>query len=278
MPLYQVVVLALVQAFTEFLPISSTAHLALSRWLLGWTGDGSMSDLTFDIALHAGTLLATLIYFFRDWLQIAAQAFGIDYQPDPEIAHNKRLLWMLAAATLPVAIIGVLFEKYAESVLRGPLVIAGMLIAVGFIMWIADRRQDLKKGIDRVTWADSLVIGSAQALAIIPGTSRSGATMTASLFRGLKRDTAARFSFLLSTPALLGAAIMAFRDVWKAGGIPADLVSSFIVGVVVSAITGWLVIAWLLRYLRTRTLRFFVYYRVIFGIIVIALVLFRRAG
>lgn len=278
MPLYQVVVLALVQAFTEFLPISSTAHLALSRWLLGWAGDGSMSDLTFDIALHAGTLLATIIYFFRDWLQIAAQAFGVDYQPDPEIARNKRLLWMLAAATLPVGIIGFAFEKYAETVFRGPLVIAAMLIGVGIIMGIADRRHDLKKGIDRVTWGDSVTIGFAQALAIIPGTSRSGITMTASLFRGLKRDTAARFSFLLSTPALLGAAIMAFRDVLKAGGIPPELMTSFVVGVVVSAVTGWLVIAWLLRYLRTRTLRFFVYYRVVFGIIVIALVLFRRAG
>ncbi|HWR54677.1 MAG TPA: undecaprenyl-diphosphate phosphatase [Bryobacteraceae bacterium] len=278
MPLYQVVVLALVQAFTEFLPISSTAHLALSRWLLGWTGDGSMSDLTFDIALHAGTLLATVVYFFRDWLQIGSQALGIDYRPDPEIARNSRLLWMLAAATLPVAVIGLLFEKYAETVFRGPLVIAVMLIGVGIIMWIADQRQDLKKGIDRVTWADSLVIGFAQALAIIPGTSRSGITMTASLFRGLKRDTAARFSFLLSTPALFGAAIMAFRDIWKAGGIPPELMTSFLAGVVVSAVTGWLVIAWLLRYLRTRTLRFFIYYRVIFGIIVIALVLFRRAG
>jgi len=279
MSLYVVLILALIQSLTEFLPISSTAHLALSRWLFGWGPAGGMSDLTFDIALHIGTLAATAIYFFRDWLQIAAQAFGIKYAPDAELAQNRNLLWMLAAATLPVGILGAMFEKYAETVFRGPLVIAAMMIVVGVVMWMADRRAFLKKGIDKVSWKDAIFVGCAQALAIIPGTSRSGATITASLFRDMKRDTAARFSFLLSTPALAGAAVMALHDVYKAGGIPPGLMKDFVVGVSVSAIGGWLVIAWLLRFLRTRTLRFFVYYRVIFGIIIIALAIFvRRAG
>lgn len=279
MSLYVVLILAIVQSLTEFLPISSTAHLALARWLFGWGPAAGVSDLTFDIALHLGTLTATAAYFFRDWLQLAAQAFGIKYEPDPELARNRNLLWMLAAATVPVGIIGAMFEKYAETVFRGPLVIAGMMIGVGVVMWIADRRVFLKKGMDKVSWKDALIVGCAQALAIIPGTSRSGVTITASLFRDMKRDTAARFSFLLSTPALTGAAIMAVHDVYKAGGVPPELMTDFIAGVAVSAVAGWVVIAWFLRFLRTRTLRFFVYYRVIFGIIIIALALFvRRAG
>lgn len=281
MPLYQVLVLALVQAFTEFLPISSTAHLALIPWLFGWTGPGhgEISELTFDIALHAGTLLATIAYFFRDWLQIAAQALGINYAPDTELSKNRHLLWMLAAATIPVGLFGALFEKQAETTFRGPLVIATMLIGVGILMWLGDRRRDLVKGIDHVSWRDSILIGCAQAVAIIPGTSRSGATMTAGLFRGLRREADARFSFLLSTPALCGAAIMAARQLHKAGGIPPDLRPAFIVGTLVSAAAGFAVIAFLLRYLRTHTMRFFVYYRIIFGIIIIALAIFvRRSG
>ncbi len=281
MALYVVLILAILQSLTEFLPISSTAHLALSRWLFGWTGPGhgAVSDLTFDIALHLGTLAATAIYFFRDWLQLAAQAFGIKYTPDPELAKNRNLLWMLAVATLPVAVIGFLFEDYAETVLRGPLVIAAMMIVVGLVMWVGDRRMRLKKSLDIVSWTDVFVVGCAQALAIIPGTSRSGVTMTAALFRDVKRDTAARLSFLLSTPALLGAAVMAGRDLYKAGGIPGELAVDFAIGMVVSGVAGWMVIAWFLRYLRTRTLRFFVYYRIVFGIIVIALALLvRRAG
>lgn len=281
MALYVVLILALIQSLTEFLPISSTAHLALSRWLFGWTGPGhgAVSDLTFDIALHLGTLAATVIYFFRDWLQLAAQAFGIDYKPDPELAANRSLFWMLAIGTVPAAIAGLALEKYAETVLRGPLVIAAMMIVVGAIMWVADRRVLLKKGISTVSWTDALLIGCAQAVAIVPGVSRSGATITAALFRDLRRETAARFSFLLATPALTGAAVLAAHDLYKAGGLPHDLAVDFVLGTVVSGIAGWLVIAWFLRYLRTRTLRFFVYYRIVFGIIIIALALFvRRAG
>ncbi len=281
MPIYQILILAVVQSLTEFLPISSTAHLAMSRWLLGWTGPGhgAITDLTFDIALHLGTLLATVVYFFRDWLQVTLQAFGVSYGPDPELAKNRRLLWMLAVATVPVGVAGFLLEHYAETTFRGPLVIAAMLILVGGIMWAGDRRQDLAKGLDSMSWTDTFLVGCAQAFAIIPGVSRSGSTITAGLFRGVRRDAAARFSFLLSTPALLGAATKALLDIRESGGVPAELAQEFALGIVVSAITGWLVIAWFLRYLRTRTLRFFVYYRIVFGIILIALAIFvRRAG
>src|SRR4051794_17164430 len=129
MPIYQAVILALVQAITEFLPISSSAHLALAPWLLGWKDQG----LTFDIALHFGTLIAILLYFARDWMQIFAQAFGVNYSPDPELRLNRTLLWLLAVASLPIGIFGFLFEKEAETTLRSPIIIGIMLIVIGLV-------------------------------------------------------------------------------------------------------------------------------------------------
>ena len=272
MPLHQAVILAIVQGFTEFLPVSSSAHLALAPWLLGWKDQG----LTFDIALHFGTLLAVLIYFMRDWLQIAAQAFGIPYAPDPELQLNRKLLWLLAIASLPIGFFGYTMEKYAETTLRSPFVIGTMLVVVGLVMGLADRVGRQGRGIGTVGVGDALGIGFAQALAIVPGTSRSGITITAGLFRGLNRQSAARFSFLLSTPAITAAALKAFHDLYKQGGIPADMRVPFFTGVAVSAVVGSLVIAFFLRFLRSNTLRFFVMYRIVFGIIVIALALFFR--
>jgi undecaprenyl-diphosphatase len=272
MPLYQAVLLAIVQGFTEFLPISSTAHLALFPWLFGWEDQG----LTFDIALHAGTLLAILLYFFKDWLQIIAQGFGIQWGNDPELKKNPKLLWLLAVGSLPIGFFGYLLEKKVETEWRSPLLIGAMLVVIGVIIAIADRVGRRARDISHVGMADSLSIGFAQALAIIPGTSRSGITISAGLFRGLDRASAARFSFLLSTPAIAAAAANAAHHLYKAGGIPAGMTMPFIVGIVVSGITGCLVIAFFLKYLREHTLRFFVYYRIVFGIIVIALALFRR--
>jgi undecaprenyl-diphosphatase len=272
MPLLQIIVLAIVQGLTEFLPISSTAHLYLTSWLLGW----NVESLTFDIALHIGTLLAVLVYFFRDWLQIITQGLGMNYGRDPELKHNRALLWLLVIATIPVGVFGLLFNKQAETTWRNPIVMAIMLIGIGVLMWAADRSSKRERDLATVTAADALTIGAAQALAIVPGTSRSGITITAGLFRNLNREAAARFSFLLSTPAIAGAAAKAVKDLFKEGGIPPDMRLTFVLGIAISAVTGMLVIAWLLRYLRRNTLIFFVYYRIIFGIIVLALAFFRR--
>lgn len=270
MPLYQAIVLAIVQSLTEFLPISSTAHLALAPWLLGWRDPG----LSFDIALHLGTVAALLAYFFRDWMQLTAQACGwVRFNRDPELAGNPRLLWMLAAATLPVGVTGYLFKSHAEQSWRSPLLMGTMLVAIGLLMYWADRRSRGQRDLASLGWKDALCIGLAQAIAIVPGVSRSGITITAALLRDLNRPSAARFSFLLSTPALLGAAIKESLDVMAAGGIEPAMRPAFLAGTLASAVTGWLVIAFFLRYLRTHTLRIFVYYRVIFGIIVIALAL-----
>ncbi len=272
MPLYQVIVLAVVQGLTEFLPISSTAHLYLTSWLLGWPAE----TLEFDIALHVGTLVAVLIYFFKDWVQIAAQGFGINYSPDRELAQNRGLLWLIALGSVPVAVFGLAFGEKAENAWRNPFVIGTMLVVLGVLLWIADRNGRNKRDMAGLNLIDTIVIGLAQALAIVPGASRSGVTITAGRFRGLDRAAAARFSFLLSTPAVAGAAAKAVHDLVKHGGLEPAMRVPFIAGVVVSGLVGWLVIAWFLRFLRNRSLAFFVYYRVIFGIIVLALAFFRR--
>ncbi len=271
MSLFHVVILAIVQGVTEFLPISSSAHLALAPWLLGWEDQG----LTFDIALHFGTLAAVLIYFFRDWLQILAQGFGLRYGNDEQLKRTPKLLWLLLAATVPVGIAGMTLKDHVETTLRNPFVIGSMLIAVGLLMGVADYVGRREKQIGEVTNRDGMAIGLAQALAIVPGTSRSGITITMGLFRNIDREAAARFSFLLSTPAIGGAAAKALLDLLAEGGIASGMVAPFIVGMIVSAVTGCIVIRYFLQFLRRHTLRFFVAYRIISGIIVIALAYFR---
>jgi undecaprenyl-diphosphatase len=272
MPLYQVVVLSIIQALTEFAPVSSSAHLALAPWLFGWKDPG----LTFDVALHAGTLAAIVIYFFRDWVQIVGQGLGLRAGSDPQLKQNRALLWLLAVASIPIGLIGYLFNKQADTTWRNPYLIGAMLILVGIVMWIAERRGAGNKPMSQIGWADGLTIGVAQALAVIPGASRSGVTIVAGLFRGLDRETAARFSFLLSVPAIAAAALKKAWDIHKHGGIPPDMKIPFLLGIVLSGVLGAVVIAVFLRYLRRNSLMLFVYYRIVFGIIVIALAAFFR--
>ena len=272
MPILQVIVLAVVQGITEFLPISSTAHLYLTSWLLGWQTEA----LDFDIALHIGTLLAVLLYFLHDWLQILAQGFGARYGHDEELKRNRTMLWLLAIATIPVGVFGYVFNRQAETTWRNPYVMGVMLVAVGVLMWLAERAGRMRRDLSSVNLPDAVVIGLAQALSIVPGTSRSGITISAGLFRDFERQSAARFSFLLSTPAIAAAAGKALYDLHKHGGLGAILNAPFIVGVAVSALTGCVAITWFLHYLRRSSLRPFVYYRIIFGIIVLALAFIRR--
>jgi undecaprenyl-diphosphatase len=271
MPLYQAVILALVQGLTEFLPISSSGHLALAPWLLGWKDPG----LTFDIALHLGTLVAVVIYFFRDWVQVLCQGFGLNYGSDPELKLNRNLLWLMLAASVPAGIAGLALHDVAETTLREPplgmYVIGGLLIGVGLLMWWAERIGRQQKDIRNMGLWDALVVGVAQAAAILPGTSRSGITITAGLFSGYNRGAAARFSFLLSTPIIAAAAAKAAWDLYKAGGVAPDMRTPFLVGVVVSGLSGTLVIAFLMRFLRQHSMNVFVWYRVALGILIIAL-------
>jgi undecaprenyl-diphosphatase len=272
MPLLQVIVLAVVQGLTEFLPVSSTAHLYLTSWLFGWQLEG----LDFDIALHIGTLLAVLLYFARDWVQIIAQGFGVRMKGDEELKHNHMLLWLLAIGSIPVGVAGLLFKQQAETTWRSPFVIGAMMIAVGVLMYLAENAGRQQRDLSSINLPDAITIGAAQALSVVPGTSRSGVTITAGLFRNMTRESAARFSFLLSTPAIGAAAAQALHEMVKKGGLHGVLNTDFLLGVAVSAITGCCVISWFLHYLRRSGLRPFVYYRIIFGIIVLALAFIRR--
>jgi undecaprenyl-diphosphatase len=273
MPLLEVIILGIVQGLTEFLPVSSTAHLALIPWLFGWPDPG----LSYDIALHVGTLAAVLIYFFRDWIQIIGQAFGIPVDADPVLKRNRGLLWLLVIGTIPAAIVGFLFQKQAETTLRTPYVIAATMIGIGIVLWLAERAGHRQKDLSHVNFMDSLSIGASQALAVIPGVSRSGITIAAGLFRNLDRESAGRFSFLLSTPVIAGAAA---KDMWDLmrheGGIPPEMRSAFLIGIAISAVVGGLTIKFFLSYLKRSGLTVFVLYRIVFGIIVIALAHFFR--
>ncbi len=274
MPILHAIVLGIVQGLTEFLPVSSPAHLALVPWLMGWKDQG----LSFDIALHIGTLAAVIVYFFRDWVQVIAQGLGMNFGSDPTLMRNRGLLWLLAAASIPAGDAGLLVKDLAENVWRhNQYLIGTMFIVIGIFMWWADRVSRKKKDLGQISMNDALAIGAAQALALVPGTSRSGITISTGLLRNLDRASAARFSFLLSTPATAGAAAKDFYDLFKhQGGIPADMQSAFIAGILTSGLTGIVVIAFFLNYLRKRSLNFFVLYRIVFGIMVIALATFFR--
>lgn len=283
MPIYQAVVLAIVQGLGEFIPISSSGHLILVRRLLGWNELSPAHELTFDVALHFGTLLSVLFYFRRTWIQILSAAFGgkvvrfseangSDTNLTPEEQKEERmLLWFLAIATIPGAIAGKLLEHSAEDYFREHVVlIAGALILVALLMWLGEKVSRLDKPLTRISFADSLLVGIAQAFALIPGVSRSGSTITAGLFRNMTREAAVRFSFLLSTPIIAGAVLLKAHELRKEG-LPANMHAPFIVGIIVSALVGYAAIAWLIRYLQANSLKAFIIYRIVVGIVVIAL-------
>jgi undecaprenyl-diphosphatase len=283
LPIYQAVVLAIVQGLGEFIPVSSSGHLIIVRRLLGWNELSPAHELTFDVALHFGTLLSVLVYFRRTWYQIVQAAFGgkvvrfseagsSEVNLSPEEQHEERfLLWFLAIATIPGAIAGKLLEASAEDYFREHIyLIAGALIAVALLMWWGEKVSSLAKPLTRISFADSLIVGVAQAFALIPGVSRSGSTITAGLFRNMTREAAVRFSFLLSTPIIAGAALLKAHELHKEG-LPAGMPAPFLVGIIVSAIVGYGAIAWLIRYLQRNTLRVFIVYRIVAGVVVIAL-------
>jgi undecaprenyl-diphosphatase len=246
LPISEAIVLGIIQGLTEFLPVSSTAHLALTPWLVTRLGLANWSDpgLTFDVALHAGTLFAILLYFWRTWIQIIRAALGgkvvrfsetSDDQRDltPEEQRRERqLLWYLIAATIPAGIAGALLEKRIETTFRAPALVAAMLIIVAIIMWFAERSSKFNKPLPQIDLTDALTIGVLQACAVVPGVSRSGITIAGGLFRNFTREAAARFSFLLSTPIIAGAALLKLHHVMKEG-LPPGMATAFAVGIIV---------------------------------------------
>ena len=250
----QALVLGAVQGLTEFLPVSSSAHLVLVPWLFGWEDPG----LAFDVALHLGTLLALLIYYRREWLAMALSVA----RPDPV---SRRLLILLIVASIPGAVIGLLLEKQAETIFRSPMLIACTLALMGVVLWVADARAGEAKRMDHLTMGDAVLIGLSQALAIIPGVSSSGSTITAGRILGVARQDAANFSFLMATPIIAGAGLHEMPKIIH-GGIDGVVVAGF----VSSAIFSLMAIAALVRFVRTRTYQPFAWYRIAVAILVIA--------
>ncbi len=263
------IVLGILQGLGEFLPISSSGHLIVVPWLLGW-GD---SGLSFDVALHLGTLAAVAFAFWHDWLQLLKGGLRGLASGRPLADPDARLLVYLALATLPGAAAGLLLDEWAETVFRSPGLVALMMALLGAVLWAADRRAGTQADGEGVTLRDALLIGLAQALAIVPGTSRSGATISMALFLGHRREAAARFSFLLALPITAGAAIVKVPDL-LAGG--ADL-TPVLLGMLAAAVSGLLAIRALLRYVRTRSYAPFVAYRFVFAALVFGLLFLRRA-
>lgn len=256
----QAVVLGLVQGLGEFLPISSSAHLVLTPWFFRWSDPG----LTFNVALHLGTLIAVVVYFWRDIIDLVIN--GLSRPRSTE----GRMLWYLAVASVPGALFGLLFEEQAETVFRSPLLVALALALMGIILWWADRRGRKTRQIADITLTDSILVGLSQALAIIPGVSRSGITMSAGLLAGMKRETAARFSFLISIPIITGAALLTLKDLTLQ-----DMDLAFFLGVSTAAIIGFIAIKFLLQYLRHGSYLLFTWYRIILAGLVVVVYLYR---
>lgn len=283
MPTYQVVVLAIVQGLTEFLPVSSSAHLILIRRFFHWNELSPSQELTFDVALHAGTLIAVIIYFAGTWWRMIRAAFGANVRISAEegqkaalspleLSRERLLLWFLLLATIPGAIAGKLLEEVSEDYFRQHVpLIAWSMIVLAVIMWWSEIYSKYRVHLTEIGSLDALTAGVAQAFAIIPGVSRSGSTITAGLFRNMTRDAAVRFSFLLSTPIIAGAALLKGLHL-RHEHFTHDMRMSMVLGIVISALVGYVAIAGFIRYLRLNTLKIFIVYRIIFGIIVLALV------
>jgi undecaprenyl-diphosphatase len=259
----QAISLGIIQGLSEFLPVSSSAHLTLAPWLFGWEDPG----LAFDVALHFGTLLAVLWYFRMEWLTLIKAAFGIVTTGRVETPEKRKVIYLIVA-TIPGAIGGLMLQSRAESAFRDPQIIAIALIVMGIVLWAVDKAVDQRRILGEMRWVDALLIGLSQVIALIPGVSRSGSTITTA--RGLRfdRESAAEFSFLMSMPIIAAAVVLEGPKALQQGGLTNELMS----GVVASAISGWLAISILMRFVSRHSYRIFAFYRVALGIAVLAVI------
>lgn len=270
MEIISAAILGIIQGLTEFLPVSSSAHLILMPWFFGWEADG----LVFDVAVHVGTAVAVLTFFWADWIILVREFFAGLIERKPFGNHHRRLAWLLVLGTVPAVIIGLAFEDVIEEQLRSPLITVFTLSGLAVLLLFAERTGKQNRTIEKFGWIDSLVIGCSQAVALIPGVSRSGITMTTALFRDSTRTGAARFSFLLSTPVIVGAGVLQGWRLFNAvqqPGAEVDVNWSVLgVGAVFAAVTGFLCIQFFLRYLQTKSFLPFVIYRFVLAAVVLA--------
>jgi len=257
----QAVILGVVQGLTEFLPISSSGHLIVVPALLGWD-DTFLDSLAFSVMLHLATLLALLVYFRDDWLRLIPAGLAAlrdrSFKGDPD----RRLAWLLAVTTIPAVFAGVLLNDLAETTFREPRLVAVTLVIGAAILWLADRAASRTRHMDELTFPIAIGIGAAQALALVPGISRSGISIAAGLFAGLNRPDAARFAFLMATPITFGAGLWELRKLLSGeAGVSVEL-APLAAGMLASLLSGLLAIAVLLRFLRSHGVGVFVAYRV----------------
>jgi undecaprenyl-diphosphatase len=277
MSIFQALILGFIQGLTEYIPVSSTAHLILVPWLLGWNFDIN-TKFVFDILVQWGTLIGVVIYFWRDIWAIARAVLDGLIKRQPFGTANARLGWFVVVATIPAVIAGLLFKKYVEQLYSLYLVIAIVMIIGGFLMLAAERWGKRTRNLEQMTWLDAIIVGVWQVLALVPGVSRSSATVSGGMLRHFIRQDAARFSFLMSIPALLGAGVVAIKDLLEVKGLLSALAAPLAVGFLAAAISGYLSIRWLLGFLKTRSLNAFVIYRFAFGAFCLIVALIRLAG
>ena len=272
MSVIQALVLGLVQGLTEFLPISSSGHLVLVPWLFQWQYLLQHPDFnkTFDVALHMGTFIAVLIYFWRDVGRLL-HAWGGSIVRRSIRTPEERLAWLLLLSTIPAGFFGVAFESFVEDRLGKPYLIAILMFVFALVMWAADRYARLEREAEQAGWIDALLIGFAQAIALAPGVSRSGITIVTGMARGFKRAAAARYSFLLSIPVVGGAALYKAAQVAQKG-LPAGAAVPFVVGMAAAAVSGFASVWFLLAYLRRHDFRPFVIYRIVVAVAVLIVI------
>ncbi|MDA8424825.1 MAG: undecaprenyl-diphosphatase UppP [Treponema sp.] len=281
---FQSLILGIFQGLSEFIPISSSAHLVIIPWLFNWK-DPAIDSLTFDVELHLGTLVAVIVFFASDiWRLLSAWVRSIVERKigaDPD----RRMAWYLFAACIPGGIVGVLFEHKVQTSFHempipqlSMILMAVVIALLGGLMWLADSLASHKRSFDKLSFKDSILIGVAQALAIFPGVSRSGSTITAGLALGLERETAARFSFLLSAPIILGAGLKSLYDFHKSyagGGISSSELAIFPIGFLAAAVAGFLCIKFLMAFLKKHSTKVFAWYRLALAAFVLVVALVR---
>ena len=276
----QAALIGILQGLTEFIPVSSSAHLELAPWIAGLPEDGLLGSLSFDVFLHLGTLLALLGYFAGDWLRLLRAAWASIRERRISRDPDRRLAWLLILATIPAALIGFVGEAWIDENLHADrdevrLAIAAFLVVGAIALWLADRFGSRRREIDGLSLPGALTIGLSQALALLPGISRSGATISTGLALGLSRESAARFSFLLATPITLGAGLYGSRKLLDVSHTGMEWLA-LAVGFATAAISGMLAIGFLLSWLRHRSVTVFSVYRLLFAGLIVVLVVAGR--
>ena len=264
----QALIMGIVQGLTEFLPVSSSGHLILAPFLFGWH-DPFIDSLAFSVMLHIGTLLALLIYFWADWLRLVPAGLAALRDRSLRADPDRRLAWLLLTATVPAAVAGVLLNDLIETNVREVGLVAATLVVGGGILWLADRRGARSKDVADISFPVAIGIGAAQALALVPGISRSGISISAARVAGLDREAAARFSFLMATPVTTGAAIFELRKLVTGEAGVNVAMGPLVAGTIAAFLSGMLAIGVLLRYVRTRSLDIFVWYRLALAAVVL---------